>query len=68
MTVEEAYDKGVEDGKREMLNELMDSFFEKLSQKTKEQVLFYCEANTWGCAPQEKNKIVGYGFLKTKEL
>ena len=67
MTVEEAYDKGVEDGKREMLNELMDSFFENLTQKTKEKVLFYCEANTWTCNPQEKNKIVGYEFLKTEQ-
>ena len=67
MTVEEAYHKGVEDGKREMINELMDSFFDKLSQKTKEQVLFYCEANTWRCNPQEKNKIVDYEFLKTEQ-
>ena len=64
MTVEEAYDKGVEDGKREMLYKLMDSFFENLTQKTKEELLSYCEANTWACDPQEKNKIVGYEFLK----
>lgn len=44
---QKAYDKGVEDGRKQMLDELMDAFYDKLADDTKKQIDEYVESFTW---------------------
>ena len=45
----------------------IDSYFENLTNKTRSKIMAETQSRLWGCAPQEKNRIVGFLHLINEE-